>query len=99
MTVSGPTLASAPAAAGMLPVLKLFLIPIGGGIPAGVLLARANGLAWPVTAGLYLISDLILALALEPILLGLAALAERVPALARFRTAFRAASQRCAAPF
>ena len=31
----------------MLPVLMLFLIPIGGGIPAGVLLARDHGLAWP----------------------------------------------------
>ena len=26
----------------MLPVLKLFLLPVGGGIPAGVLLARAH---------------------------------------------------------
>jgi hypothetical protein len=29
----------------MLSVLKLFLIPVGGGIPAGVMLARANDLA------------------------------------------------------
>jgi len=43
----------------------LFLIPVGGGIPAGVLLARDKGLAWPVTAGLYLISDILLALAFE----------------------------------
>lgn len=28
-------------------VLKLFIIPVGGGIPAGVLLARDCGLAWP----------------------------------------------------
>ena len=35
-------------------VLMLFLLPVGGGIPAGVLLARAKGMAWPVTAGLYL---------------------------------------------
>lgn len=47
----------------MLPVLMLFLIPVGGGIPAGVLLARTMGLRWPVTAGLYFVSDLILALA------------------------------------
>ena len=38
----------------MLSVFMLFLLPVGGGIPAGVLLARANGLSWPVTAGLYL---------------------------------------------
>ena len=59
----------------MLPVLMLFLLPIGGGIPAGVLLARVHGLPWPVTAGLYLVSDVILALALEPILWGFTALA------------------------
>ena len=47
----------------MFPVLMLFLIPIGGGIPAGVLLAQTKGLAWPVTAGLYLVSDVMLALA------------------------------------
>jgi len=40
----------------MLPVLMLFLIPVGGGIPARVLLAERTGLAWPVTAVLYFIS-------------------------------------------
>ena len=49
-------------------VLELFVIPVGGGIPAGVLLARNQGLAWPVMAVLYLISDVILALAFEPLL-------------------------------
>lgn len=27
-------------------VLILFLVPIGGGIPAGVLLGRSYGMAW-----------------------------------------------------
>ena len=83
----------------MLPVLKLFLIPVGGGIPAGVMLARANDLAWPITAALYLISDIILAFAFEPILRLLAALAGRIPFLARFRAAFKAASERSVAHF
>lgn len=52
----------------MLSVLMFFLIPVGGGIPAGVLLASAKGLAWPMTAGLYFVSDVILAIAFEPIL-------------------------------
>jgi len=52
----------------MLSVLKLFIIPVGGGIPAGVLLAHAKGLTWPITTGLYLVSDLVLAIAFEPIL-------------------------------
>jgi len=81
----------------MLSVLKLFLLPVGGGIPAGVLLARAQGLAWPVTAGLYLVSDLVLALAFEPILRFFAALGARVPALARFSAALRTVTNRSVA--
>ena len=34
-----------PSASNMLSVLKLFIIPVGGGIPGGVMLAQANGLA------------------------------------------------------
>ncbi len=50
-------------------VLVLFLIPVGGGIPAGVLLARSQGINWQVTMLLYLISDIILACLFEPLLL------------------------------
>lgn len=46
----------------------MFLIPIGGGIPGGVLLARTRGLEWPTTMFLYFISDVILALLFEPLL-------------------------------
>ena len=73
----------------MLKVLVLFLLPVGGGIPSGVLLARASGLAWPMTAGLYLLSDVLQALALEPILRLLAALAERRPLLKQFKAALK----------
>jgi hypothetical protein len=83
----------------MLPVLKLFLLPVGGGIPAGVLLARANGLPWPVTAGLYLVSDVVLALAFEPILRLLAALGRRIPLLGRISAALKAATARSVAHF
>jgi len=81
----------------MLPVFKLFLLPVGGGIPAGVLLARAQGVAWPVTTGLYLLSDLVLALAFEPVLRILAALCGKIPPLARFGAALRAATARSVA--
>ena len=81
----------------MLSVLLLFLLPIGGGIPAGVLLARTQGLAWPATAGLYLVSDIILALAFEPILRLLVLLAGKVPFLARLRVAMREVMARTAA--
>ena len=61
----------------------LFLLPVGGGIPAGVLLARADGLSWPLTAGLYFVSDVVLAVAFEPILRLLAALGRKVRFIAR----------------
>ena len=67
----------------MLSVFMLFLLPVGGGIPAGVLLARANGLSWPLTAGLYFVSDVVLAVAFEPVLRLLAALGRKVRFLAR----------------
>lgn len=75
----------------------LFLLPVGGGIPAGVLLASANGLAWPITAGLYLVSDVILALAFEPILRLFVVLGKRIPFLARLGIAMKTAMARNAA--
>jgi hypothetical protein len=81
----------------MLSVLLLFLLPVGGGIPAGVLLARAQGLPWPATAGLYLASDVLLALAFEPMLRLLVLLAGKVPFLARLGVVLKAAMARTAA--
>lgn len=90
MTPSTPT---------MLGVLKLFIIPVGGGIPAGVMLASAKGLAWPITAAIYLISDLVLAIAFEPILRMLAMLFGKVSFLAQFNAAFKVAMARSTAQF
>lgn len=64
-------------------VLVLFLIPVGGGIPAGVLLARNRALGWPVMMILYFISDVILACVFEPVMLLLIAVGKRVSFLAR----------------
>ena len=72
----------------------LFLLPVGGGIPAGVLLARSNGLPWPVTAGLYFVSDVVLALAFEPLLRLFVVLGRNVPVLARLGAAIRHAMVR-----
>jgi hypothetical protein len=83
----------------MVSVLILFLLPVGGGIPAGVLLARTKGLAWPVTAGLYLVSDVILAFAFEPILRVLVALGRKVAFLARLSVAIKIAMARGASLF
>ena len=57
-----------PSLSNMLSVFKLFIIPVGGGIPGGVLLAQSQGMAWPVTGLLYLVSDIALAFAFEPVL-------------------------------
>jgi len=83
----------------MLAVFMLFLLPVGGGIPAGVLLARANGLPWPVTAGLYFVSDVVLALAFEPVLRLLIAVGRKVRLLARFGVAMRNAMARSSTYF
>lgn len=72
-------------------VLLLFLIPIGGGIPAGVLLAQKHGFYWPVMILLYFISDLLLALAFEPLLMLLIKFGKRVPRLQHFSENFKAA--------
>ncbi|HEX9078232.1 MAG TPA: hypothetical protein VF795_01510 [Desulfuromonadaceae bacterium] len=83
----------------LLSVLKLFLIPVGGGIPAGVLLAQAKGVAWPVTALLYLFSDVVLALAFEPILRLAALMCGKVPFLARLSAALKSATVRSVSHF
>jgi hypothetical protein len=80
-------------------VLRLFLIPVGGGIPAGVMLAHAKGLAWPITTGLYLVSDIILAIAFEPVLRLIAFICGKTPFLARIRDAYKAASVRSVSHF
>ena len=73
----------------------LFLLPVGGGIPAGALLAQAKGLPWPATALLYLVSDLVLALAFEPILRLLVILGCRVAFMARLGAAMARGASPC----
>ena len=72
---------------------------VGGGIAAGVLLAERTGLAWPVTAMLYFVSDVILAFAFEPILRLLAAVGRRVHFLAKIGDAVAASMERVAAHY
>jgi len=64
-----------------------------------VLIAHAKGLAWPVTTGLYLVSDLVLAIAFEPILRLVSALCEKIPFLARLSAALKAAMARSTEQF
>ncbi len=81
----------------MLAVLMLFLIPVGGGIPAGVLLAKQYAIGWPVTAVLYFVSDVILALAFEPVLRLLVELGKKVEFVARVAASMTAMMHKTAA--
>lgn len=65
-------------------VFLLFLVPIGGGIPGGVVLAQSRGIAWPVMMLLYLASDIVLACLFEPILWLVILASTRSPLLARW---------------
>lgn len=70
-------------------VLILFLVPIGGGIPAGVLLGRSYGMAWPIMMFLYFISDVILACLFEPIMYLFMRIGKNIPFVVRFSEAFK----------
>jgi hypothetical protein len=68
---------------GVLGIFLLFCLPIGGGIPLGVIMARDAGLSPAATAGLYFLSDLVLAVTTEPMLALLRWLSKRITLLAR----------------
>lgn len=70
-------------------VLLIYLIPFGGGIPAGVMLAQSRGLSWPMMMILYFISDVILAFAFEPIMLLFIKYGKRVKFFARLTEAMK----------
>jgi len=61
----------------------LFLFPLGGGIPVGVLMARDGGVGPLGTSILYFLSDVVLAFMTEPFLVLIQWVGRRVPALAR----------------
>ncbi len=55
---------------GALGAFLLFLLPIGSGIPGGVLMAHASGIPPVVTTLLYFLSDIVLAFTAEPLIVG-----------------------------
>jgi len=86
-------------AAGAWGVLLLFTVPIGGGIPAGVVLAAHHGIGWPVMLALYFVSDVILACVFEPLMNLLIAAGRKVPALGRVGDAVRRVVRQSAAGY
>lgn len=85
--------------AGAWGVLLLFLVPIGGGIPAGVLMAHARGIGWPVMMMLYFVSDVVLACTFEPLLRLLIALGRAIPLVGRMARAMRDTVRHTAAQY
>lgn len=75
-------------------VFWIFTIPIGGGIPAGVLMARDRGIPWPGMMVLYFLSDVLLAIVFEPVLKLMSAGARRLPRLEQAAVVFRLALER-----
>ena len=67
-------------------VFLVFVTQIGAGIPLGVLMARNAGISPVVMAGLYMASDVVLAVTMEPILVLLRWLGQRVEFLGRLGT-------------
>ena len=63
------------------------------------MLAQTKGLAWPITAGLYFASDVMLALAFEPVLRLLVLLGGKVSFLARLSATIKVTMARSMAPF
>ncbi len=79
---------------GAMGAFLLFCVPIGGGIPAGVLMARNAGVPPPVMLTLYFLSDLVLACTFEPILRVLAWIGRWVPPLGRLGNVIRGIATR-----
>lgn len=77
----------------------LFCIPIGGGIPAGVLLARSRDIGWPTMMILYFISDVLLACVFEPVLKLMIAAGRRFAPLGRVTDALKQAVRKTTAHY
>jgi hypothetical protein len=82
---------------GALGAFMLFCVPIGGGIPAGVLMARTAGVSPPAMAVLYFLSDIVLAFTFEPMLRLARWLGRFLPPLAWLARTMRALATRSGA--
>lgn len=65
--ISLPSLLSGLNTAGPLGVFLIFLLPWGPGAPAGIVLARREGLPPLLIVALYILSDIVTAIILEPL--------------------------------
>lgn len=80
-------------------VFLLFAVPVGGGIPAGVLLAKARGVDWVTMTALYFVSDLLLAILFEPMMILYMWAVQRSNFLAKFHESLKKTTSRTIAGF
>ncbi len=80
-------------------VFLLFTIPIGGGIPAGVVLAQSRGIGWMAMTVLYLVSDVLLAFLFEPLMMLVLLAAKRFHFLGRVQVAMKDATDKTIARY
>ena len=75
-------------------VFMLFTIPVGGGIPAGVVLGDGYGVSPATMAVLYFFSDIVLAIVFEPIMRGFARLARHSQLLSKLNESLKKSTAR-----
>lgn len=80
-------------------VFLLFSIPIGGGMPAGVLLAKNNGMGWLAMTLLYLLSDILLAIYFEPLIRFFIYLSHHVAWIAKMRAILKMSNDKVLARY
>lgn len=74
-------------------VFLLFMVPIGGGIPAGVVVGDSRGLAWQTMAVLYFFSDVILACLFDPAMKFFLRKSKNNPGVAKAKDVFKKSVQ------
>src|SRR6478735_8661325 len=80
-------------------VFLLYLIPVGGGIPAGLVLAQSRGVTWPESMVLYFISDVVQACIVELLIVLFVFFSRYSLTLARFVAALRESTARTVAKY
>lgn len=80
-------------------VFLLFAIPVGGGIPAGVLLAKSRNVDWLTMTALYFVSDVLLAILFEPLMMAFVWIARHIKFLARLQEALKQSTHRTIAGY
>jgi hypothetical protein len=90
---------SISSASKMWEVFVLFAVPIGGGIPAGVVLAQSQGIGWLTMTLIYFCSDLLLAILFEPFMKLFIYGSEHIQFLAKLRASLKKTTEKTIAGY